>query len=135
MADDEFFWPWIGLYNSHLFHAYWLMTGDAFHITAMDYATVASPAGWKDESLRAEIERKTKLLVSKRVLDACRVVHTGEGRSKWPNVNFHPRREGREIVSVLDRLLIEAYDLKERPLLDHIRMMRTGSAYDLRALH
>ena len=135
LDDDEFFWPWIGLYNSHLFHAYWLMTGDAFHVTSIDCSTVAPPAGWKDESLRAQIERTAKLLVSKKNLDACRVVHTGSGGSKWPNMNFHRHQEGREIISILDRLLIEAYDLEEQPLLSHVRMMRTGSAHDLSALH
>ncbi|MCY4187784.1 MAG: Eco57I restriction-modification methylase domain-containing protein, partial [Bryobacterales bacterium] len=135
LDDDEFFWPWIGLYNSHLFHAYWLMTGDAFHVTGTDYSSVAPPAGWKDESLRAQIERAAKLLVSKKNLDACRVAHAGSGGSKWPNMNFHGRQEGREIVSILDRLLIEAYDLEEQPLLSHVRMMRTGSAHDLSALH
>lgn len=32
-VPDEDFWGWIGLYNSHLFHAYWLMVGDAFDLT------------------------------------------------------------------------------------------------------
>ena len=34
-------------------------------------------------------------------------------------------------MSVLDRLLIEAYGLREQPLLDQIRTMRTGSAHYL----
>lgn len=131
LEDDEFYWPWVGLYNSHLFHAYWLMTGDAFHITATEYSTVNPPLGWSDESLRSETERKTRLLVSKSVLDACKSVHSGSGRSKWPNVNFHSRLEGQQVIADLDRLLIEAYDLKEQPLLEQIRRMRTGSAHNL----
>ena len=111
------------------------MTGDAFHVTATDYGTVIAPPGWKDESLRAQIERQARLLVSKRVLDACTVVHIGRGQSRWPSVNFHSRPEGREIVSALDRLLIEAYDLKEQPLLDHMQRMRTGSAHYIWSLH
>lgn len=33
------------------------------------------------------------------------------------------------VVTALDRLLLEAYGLGERPLLDQIRIMRTGSAH------
>ena len=129
LNDDEYFWPWIGLYNSHLFHAYWLMTGDAFHVTATEFAAIEPPAGWKDESLRSRIEETSRRLVSTSVLDACKVVHTGRGRSRWPNVNFHSAQAGRMVVTALDRLLLEAYGLGERPLLDQIRIMRTGSAH------
>lgn len=129
LNDDEYFWPWIGLYNSHLFHAYWLMTGDAFHVTATEFAAIEPPAGWKDESLRSRTEETSRRLVSTSVLDACKVVHTGRGRSRWPNVSFHSAQAGRMVVTAVDRLLLEAYGLGERPLLDQIRIMRTGSAH------
>ena len=131
LPGDRYFWPWVGLYNSHLFHAYWLMTGDAFHVNESEYAMVRPPGGWTDESLRADTERWARRLFSDDVLNSCRTVHIGKGRRAWPNVNFHSTHLGRRIVAALDRLLIEAYGLRETPLLAAIRTMREGSAHSL----
>ena len=40
LNDDTLYWPWIGLYNSHLFHVYWLMVGDVFNVTTHEYGTI-----------------------------------------------------------------------------------------------
>ena len=130
LPDDEYYWLWIGLYNSHLFHAYWLMLGDAFHVTAEEYSTVKSPIGWLDDSMRHETEKLTKRLMTDSVLNACKTVHSGAGGKKWPNVNFHSN-SGRKIISDLDRVLIAAYGLAVNPLLEELQEMRIGSAHNL----
>ena len=130
LASDRFFWPWIGLYNSHLFHGYWLMMGDAFHLTLREICTVKPPPGWNDESLRMEIEHHAQDLCSAQTVNACRILHRGEGGIEWPNVNFHQAPAAR-IIDRLDRLLIGAYGLDVEPLLSELRIMRTGSAHEL----
>ncbi len=131
LPADRYFWPWIGLYNSHVFHAYWLMTGDGLNLTAGAWATIDAPEGWSDESLRVDTERWARRLFSDHVLASCRTVHIGQGGVEWPNVNFYSAPAGRKIVAELDRLLIEAYGLQKLPLLSHLRTMRTGSSHCL----
>ena len=129
LASDGFYWPWIGLYNSHLFHAYWLMVGDAFHITR-EYETVKRPPGWDDESLRAETERTARQLMHRKTLDACHVVVKMFGEHH--NVNFHkPGTPGLAIIEKLDGLLLEAYGLAVHPLMEQMRVIRAASAHML----
>ena len=124
------YWLWMGLYNSHLFHAYWLMIGDAFDISDEEIATVRAPARWQDEGLRARIEQSARTLLSDRVVDQCRVAKSHLGTQ--PNVNFHLEgTEGPELVERLDRLLLHAYGLPEEPLISQMRIVRTDSAHRL----
>ena len=121
---------WMGLYNSHLFHAYWLMIGDAFHVTDHEIGTVRAPAGWRDEGLRTRIEDVVRTLLSKKVVDQCRVEKSHLGVQH--NVNFH--REGTEgpaLVEKLDRLLLHAFGLPDEPLMDQMRLIRTDSSHRL----
>ena len=129
LTDDEFFWPWLGLYNSHLFHAYWLMIGDAFHVTATEYGTVRRPPGWRDEGLRTRTERTARRLMHKRTLDACHTVKRNRGEQH--NINFHKGSAGPMIVEQLDQLLLEAYRLPKEPLMRQMRTIRTSSAHRL----
>ena len=127
---SETYWLWMGLYNSHLFHAYWLMIGDGFDISDHEIATVRAPTGWRDNGLRTRIEQAARTLLSKKVVDQCRVVksHLGEQH----NVNFH--REGTDgpaLVEKLDRLLLRAYGLPEDPLMSQMPLIRTDSAHKL----
>ena len=125
---DEFYWPWVGLYNSHLFHAYWLFVGDAFHITGTEYGTVARPPGWDDEDLRRQTDRTARRLMHKRTLDACHVVKNNLGEQH--NINFHKDgTPGPAIIDELDRLLLEAYDLPSDPLMEQMRVIRESSAH------
>ena len=124
------YWLWMGLYNSHLFHAYWLMIGDAFHVSDEETATVRAPAGWQDESLRTRIEEAARTLLSDRVVDQCRVEKSHLGVQH--NVNFHLEgTEGPRLVKKLDRLLLDAYGLPEYPLMSQMRLVRTDSAHKL----
>jgi len=133
LPNDKFYWPWIGLYNSHLFHGYWLMMGDAFDLTKAEICTVKPPAGWQDETIRAEIECISRDLCSAGIVGACRSIHKGKGGKEWPNANFH-KAPARQIVERLDQLLIRAYGLEIDPLLSELRMMRTGSAHQFKCL-
>ncbi len=129
LVDDQFFWPWIGLYNSHLFHAYWLMLGDAFDLTMQEYGSVCAPEGWQDEAVRLETEKLAKQLFAPGILKACKFSHIGKGGVQFPNVNFHMEGSpGPVTIEKLDRILIAAYGLQEEPLLGQMRTIRTGSA-------
>ena len=127
---SETYWLWMGLYNSHLFHAYWLIIGDAFHVSEQETATVRAPTGWRDERLRTRIEHAARTLLSEKVVNQCRVVksHLGEQH----NVNFHRERtDGPALVEKLDRLLLRAYGLPEDPLMSQMPLIRTDSAHKL----
>ena len=111
---NETYWLWMGLYNSHLFHAYWLMIGDYFHVTQNNIATVQSPTGWHEEKLRARIEDTARTLLSDKVVDQCRVQDSHRGVRH--NVNFHLEgTDGPALIEALDRLLLHAYGLPEDP--------------------
>ena len=126
----DHFWPCIGLYNSHLFHAYWLMVGDAFHVTGHDFGTVRHPPGWADESLRRETEKVARRLTRTQVLQACRQDHVGAGGKLFPNFNFHlDHTPGPSIIRELDGLLLDAYGLPRDPLMVQMRTIRTSSAH------
>ena len=123
-------WLWMGLYNSHLFHAYWLMIGDAFHVSDEELATVRPPARWQDEALRTRIEETTRTLLSARVVDQCRVEKSHLGTQH--NVNFHLEgTRGPGLVEELDRLFLHAYGLPDDPLMSQMRLVRTDSAHKL----
>lgn len=133
LPNDKFYWPWIGLYNSHLFHGYWLMMGDAFDLTKTEICTVKPPFGWQDETIRAEIECVARDLCSANIVVACKSIHKGQGGKEWPNANFHGA-PARHMIERLDQLLIRAYGLEIDPLLAELRMMRTGSAHQFKYL-
>lgn len=132
LFPEQDFWAWIGLYNSHLFHAYWLMVGDAFHLTGQEVFTTKRPPKWDEPSLRKRIEREARKLVDKELLRECETIHKGEGGKGFPNVNFHMKGTGGPaIIEELDRLLLNAYGLPEDPLMDQMRTIRVGSADSL----
>ena len=134
LANDRFYWPWLGLYNSHLFHAYWLMVGDAFDVTQQEYGTIRPPPGWEDEALRHEISRWARRLMHKKTLRDCHVVKANLGDQH--NVNFHKEDSpGPTIISQLDRLLLDAYGLPHDRLIDQMHTIRAGSAHMLTRQH
>ncbi|MCY4152779.1 MAG: Eco57I restriction-modification methylase domain-containing protein [Aestuariivita sp.] len=134
LNDDETSWPWIGLFNSHLFHAYWLMIGDAFHVTTEEIKTINAPDGWSKETLRAEIEKVAKSLLHRDTLSSCEVTFRGKNNTEWGNINFHKEGSlGPPIIEKLDILLLEAYglELEADPLMEQMRTIRTGSAHSV----
>ena len=121
-------WLWVGLYNSHLFHAYWLMIGDSFHVSEQVIATVRAPTRWRAETMRTRIEDLARTLLSNRVVGQCRVQKQHLGVQH--NVNFYLEgAEGPSLVEKLDRLLLHAYGLPEDPLMRQMRLIRTDSAH------
>ena len=128
ISDDKFYWPWIGLYNSNLFHAYWLMLGDAFHVNQVEYCSIRAPKGWNDESLRCEIERNAKRLMEPNTLASCAVVKNNLGPQH--NFNFHKEGTlGPSIIAELDVLLLDSYDIDANRLVHQMKAIRTGSAH------
>ena len=131
LPDNAFFWPWTGLYNSHLFHAYWLMVSDAFHVTMQDIGTVRQPPGWDDPALLERTGQLARRLCSPEVLRDCHFVHRHSGK-EFPNVNFHDENtNGPDIIRELDQILLDAYGLSHKPLMNQMRIIRKGSAHTL----
>ena len=128
VKNDQFFWPWIGLYNSHLFLAWWLMVGDAFDVLPWQYMRVRMPQGWIDNaSLRHQTAELARGLVKDDVLRASRSTN-----NMRVNYNFHKRgAPGAAIIAKLDRLLLEAYRLPCDSLLQQMYVIRDGSAHEL----
>ena len=130
LPDGESFWPWVGLYNSHLFMAYWLMVGDAFHVTAQVYQSVAKPLGWKDLDLLRETGSVMNELANPNIIAACRKDFNRRGKV-FPNCDFHDHEQSKTLIARLDKLLLRAYGLTEEPLLKQMRTIRTGSAHEI----
>ncbi len=130
LRDDKYYWPWIGLYNSHLFHAYWLMIGDAYHVTGQNLLSVNAPPGWEDENIRSRTEAAARQFVDPALLDACRTEFR-RGEKVFPNCDFHSNAEGAKTIAELDHLLLRAYELPASPLLAQMRTIRTGSAHEI----
>ena len=130
IQDDEYFWPWLGLFNSHLFHAWWLMVGDAFHVLQWQYQHITMPAAWKsNDDLRLKIQEKAIDLVSPEVLKSCFLKPWG---TAGPNYNFHlVGSKGPAIINELDKLLLDSYGLPHDPLMHQMRTIRAGSAHEL----
>ena len=129
-ASDERDYPvdaWLALYNSRVFHAWWLMTGDLFDVTR-ENLRVAPPAGWVNADLLVETARIGCKLMNADVIDRCRVVHSGKGGAPWANVNFHGARIGSELIDQADRLILRGYGLETDPLMRTLELMRSGSA-------
>ena len=126
-------WAWIGLYNSHLFHAYWLMVGDAFHVTREEICTIKPPRDWNSAEVLDRTGELAQELFSPQIVSACRKDYHGRGGSLWPNLDFH-QGPGNAIITELDHLLIRAYGLPETPLLQEIRRMRIGSSHEVERL-
>ena len=122
---------WIALYNSRLFHSLWLMTGDAFHVTDRPYRIAKAPHRWKDPELTTAAERLGAALTSRANLKACEEVHSGKDGTRWPNFNFHSELapESRKLIEEIDRLLLDGYGLKPKPLLTQMETIRLGSAH------
>ena len=126
------YYPWLGLYNSHLFHAYWLMIGDAWHVRKEDCATIRPPAGWNDGELRKETESVARQLLADEVVHACRKDHIGKSGKIFPNVDFHEQgTPGPSIINELDHLLLEAYGFKPEPLIGQMKTIRKPGAHRL----
>ena len=131
LADDKLYWPWIGLYNSHLFNAYWLIVGDHFHVTAHEYGSIRQPTGWLDEGLVERTKALAQELTSPEIIRLCRKDFVGRGGKIFPNCNFHGHPAGAKLIEQLDRLLLEAYGFETEPLLSQMRTIRIGSAHEL----
>ena len=131
LADDGLYWPWIGLYNSHLFYAYWLMVGNHMDVTANTYLAVHAPRDWKDMALLQETADLARELTSPPMVARCRNDHTGKGGKIFPNCDFHSHPEAASLIEELDLLLLRAYGLPAEPLLYQMRTIRTGSAHHL----
>ena len=132
LLDDRLFWPWIGLYNSRLFHPHWLMIGDAFDVTRHEISSVRAPPGWHDEEIRAETERLARHLIDETTIRQCTTTIKMQGKL-FPSVNFHREgTDGPKLIRQLDAILLDAYGLPEIPLTRQMEIIRTGSAHRLR---
>ena len=127
--SKEDYWLWLSLYNGEIWHAFWLMTGDAFHVTTRSYFNIKPPPGWTDKNIRQELTETTQVLCSLDYVGACTTVKK-MGGIDFANVNFHRNAKAAALVETLDRLNLRAYGLDPTSILSDLRTMRTGSAHE-----
>ena len=131
IPNDEFFWPRICLFNSTVFHAYWLMVGDAFHVLAkLFYSVRVAPTWINDSAIRSRAETIGRDFCSDEVLSRSATVFRHAGK-EFPNYDFHTHAP--ELVTKADQVCIEAYGLKdyEAELLVQIEKVRKFNTWDI----
>ncbi len=129
--NDELFWPRICLFNSTVFHAYWLMVGDAFHVLTSLFETVHLPPEWLAHSTaRKKAQEIGKDICSEEVLTRSKLVLRRYGK-EFPNYDFHTHAP--ELVRRADQICIEGYGLNEHQadLLEQIQKIRHFRTWDM----
>ena len=128
---DKFYWPRICLYNSTVFHAYWLMVGDAFDVLASLFKSCRLPYKWSSsESLLEEATRIGREFCDEQVLERTQTVFQQNG-NEFPNHNFH--KFAPELIRRADRVCIKGYGLEEHEstLIEQIQKVRLFQTWDL----
>lgn len=131
VSNDEYFWPRICLYNSTVFHAYWLMVGDAFHVLKSLFNSVRIPPKWvSDSSMRQCADEIGRELCEERTLNRSMTQFVREGKT-FPNFNFQDKVP--ELILKVDRVCIKGYGLEdlESQLLEQIHLVRQFRTWDM----
>ena len=131
VSNDEFFWPRICLYNSTVFHTYWLMVGDAFHVLLSLFDSVRLPPIWiSDSSLRAQADTIGRAFCNSSTLNQSSTEFVREGKT-FQNFNFQDNSP--ELVQEADRVCVKGYglDTHETDLLDQMQRVRQFRTWDL----
>ena len=131
VSDDQFFWAYICLFNSTLFHAYWLMVGDAFHVLSSLFDSVGLPHAWVSEpALCSEAEAVGRKFCTEDVLRQSRTEYVRDGKS-FPNYNFQEYVP--DLVRTADSVCIRGYGLEsqETELLQQIQSVRQFRTWDM----
>ena len=131
VPNDEFFWPRICLFNSTVFHAYWLMVGDAFDVLPRLFTSIRLPPVWALEPpVRIEAEKIGKEFCNDEVLIRSATVFR-QARKEFPNYDFHTHEP--ELVRRADQICIEGYGLKEyeSELQEQIQKVRQFRTWDM----
>ena len=127
-------WAWIGLYNSRLFMAYWLMMAVMPDVTAGLFREVARPEGWNNAELLSQTESTARRLDDADLIEKCRTKTNKALTGDLPkNCNFRSHLDGRLIIDRLDSLLLRAYGISSHATLDQLKTICKvqGSAHDL----
>lgn len=130
VSNDEYFWPRICLFNSTVFHTYWLMVGDAFHVLASLFDSVRLPPIWISEStLRAQAETIGREFCNSSTLSQSSTEFVREGKT-FQNFNFQDNAP--ELVQEADRVCVKGYglDANETELLDQMQRVRQFRTWD-----
>ncbi|MCY3627056.1 MAG: Eco57I restriction-modification methylase domain-containing protein [Gammaproteobacteria bacterium] len=130
-SDNDKYWCWVGLYNSNVYFAYWLMVGDAFHVNKCEFVSIRQPPGWNDSKICKELEDITKNLFTKDVLAEAFMGYQKSGIHGNTFSNYDLRRSstGEELIKTIDRLILKSYNLEEVPLLDQVQKMSNSAHY------
>lgn len=131
VPNDEYFWPLICLFNSTVFHAYWLMVGDAFDVLPSLFESVCIPPAWNsDSSLKECAEAIGREFCSDDVLNRSRTEFVRHGKT-FPNFNFQDSVP--ELVREADLVCIKGYGLEdqESELLEQIQNLRQFHTWDM----
>ena len=131
VPDDELFWSHICLFNSTVFHAYWLMVGDAFDVLPRHFSYVRIPPNWiLDSSMRDEANKIGMEFCSEGVLSRS-ATEFRQADKKFPNYDFHSYAS--DLVRKADLICLDGYGLKdhETELMDQIDKLRYFRTWDM----
>ena len=129
--DDEYGWARICLFNSTIFHSYWLMVGDAFHVLPSLFYSCRIPPLWEsDPGLLVEAETIGRLLCSREILSASQTQFR-QGGKHFPNFDFHSGAP--ELIERADEVCILGYGLSDHKdeLLRQTKSLRMFQTWDL----
>ena len=131
VSNDEYFWPRICLFNSTVFHAYWLIIGDAFHVLSSLFDSVRIPSIWiSNPSIRADADTIGKEFCDDKTLNKSKTEFVQKGK-KFPNFNFQDHVP--DLVRRADRVCIKGYGLESREteLLEQVQRVRQCRTWDM----
>ena len=131
VPNDKYFHTRICLYNSRVFHAYWFMVDDAFHVNQSTFDNCKLPPEWSwNDELYKEAVKIGKKLCRPSTLRKCEYFFTQQGKT-FPNYNFQENVP--ELIEQADRVCLRGYGLSryEEMLLKQLEKVRKGQTWDL----
>ena len=103
------------------------MADDGFDVNVHVARSMGVPDSW----LREGPQRERALALAGGLIEAIPRCLTGKRNAgvQWRNVDFFSGAPA--LIDALDRLQIEALGLPFEPLIDHLRIMRSSSSWNL----
>ena len=120
----------MAVFNNHIFHAWWRVWGDAFHLTNYLIESMPIPDLWfDDQQIKTEAQHIGKQL--EQLLDHSDNItrnRTGTKSKEFENINYHDTAPA--LIEQADRLYLKALNITDREAeltLTELHKMRSNS--------
>lgn len=132
VPNDDVYYARIALYNSQVFHAYWLMIGDAFNVQHNQFEKCKLPISWdKNCKFLQEASSIGKEFCAPRTLNKCRTQIKKVGKV-FKNYNF--QQGVPSLVATADEVVLRSYGFRGQvlsSLRNQVKLLRTGEIWRL----